>query len=62
MESMSIWHWLLVLIVAVLIIVPFWRILPRAGIPKWFGLLAIVPGFALLFLWILAFKRWPNDP
>ena len=61
MGSLSIWHWLLILIVIAAVIIPFWRILPRAGIPGWIGIFAILPGVALILLWILAFKSWPGD-
>ncbi|MDA0222002.1 MAG: hypothetical protein O3A08_10050 [Proteobacteria bacterium] len=35
--------WVGFLIVAVLLVVPFWRILPRNGIPNWVALVAIIP-------------------
>ncbi len=44
------------LIVAVLVVVPFWKLLPRYGISKYFALLAIIPAIALVLLWIIAFK------
>lgn len=47
------------LAVAVLLIVPFWRILPRVGISKWVAIVAVIPPGALILLWIVAFK--PND-
>ena len=42
-------------------VVPFWRILPRAGIPSWVALFAIFPLISLVLLWVMAFKRWPGD-
>ncbi len=47
--------WLLVM--AALLIVPFWRILPRNGIPSWVALFAVIPIVALVLLWIVAFKE-----
>ena len=44
------------LIAGVLIVVPFWKLLPRFGISKYFALLAIFPAIALILLWIIAFK------
>ena len=44
------------LVVAVLMIVPFWKILPRYGISKYFAILTIIPAIALVLLWIIAFK------
>lgn len=46
--------WLLV--IGVLIVVPFWKLLPRYGISKYFSLLAVLPAIALVMLWIMAFK------
>jgi hypothetical protein len=47
---------IMILIMAVLLIVPFWRLLPRFGIPNWVGIFAIIPLVALILLWIMAFK------
>jgi len=44
------------LITAALLVVPFWRILPRHGIPNWVALAAVFPLFALVLLWVVAFK------
>lgn len=43
-------------ILAALVVVPFWRILPRHGIPAWVSLVAILPIGALILLWVVAFK------
>ena len=42
--------------IGVLIVVPFWKLLPRYGISKYFSLLAVLPAIALVMLWIMAFK------
>ncbi len=44
------------LIFAALLIVPFWRILPRNGIPNWVAIFAAFPLGALILLWVVAFK------
>ena len=49
------------LISALLLVVPLWMILPRAGMASPIALVAIIPFGAVVLLWILAFKRWPND-
>jgi hypothetical protein len=46
--------WLLVM--AALLVVPFWKILPRNGIPNWIALFAIILPLALILLWVVAFK------
>ncbi len=59
--GMSVTHWLIVLIILLAILIPFWKILPRAGIPAPVALVSLIPFGALILLWILAFKRWPGD-
>ena len=48
-------------IFAALLVVPFWRILPRSGIPSWVALLAIIPLGAIILLWVVAFKDQLGD-
>ncbi len=52
---------LVLLLVIALQVIPFWRILPRAGISSWVALIAVIPLGALILLWVMAFKRWPGD-
>ncbi len=51
--------WLLVM--ALVLVVPFWKILPKAGISPWLSLLAVIPFVALILLWVVAFSRWPGE-
>ncbi|WP_417727566.1 hypothetical protein [Roseovarius sp.] len=44
------------LIFAALIVVPFWKLLPKFGIPNWVSLVAIIPLGALILLWVMAFR------
>ena len=44
------------LVLAALVVVPFWKILPRHGLQPWFALLALIPIGAIILLWIVAFK------
>ena len=46
--------WLLVM--AAILVIPFWKILPRHGLPSWAALFAIIPLGAIILLWIVAFK------
>ena len=45
------------LIFAALIVIPFWRLLPKFGIPNWVGLFAFIPLGALVLLWMMAFRE-----
>lgn len=51
----------MLLAVAVLLVVPFWRILPRYGIAAPFALLAVLPVGAVILLWIVAFRDGFRD-
>lgn len=44
------------LIFAALVIVPFWRLLPKFGIPSWVALAAVIPFGAIVLLWVMAFR------
>ena len=44
------------LIIGLLIVVPFWRLLPRFGIPSWVAIFTLFPLVALILLWVMAFK------
>jgi len=44
------------LIGAILLGVPLWKLLPRAGLSPYLALLSIVPFVAVILLWIVAFK------
>ena len=48
------------LIMGALLVIPFWRILPRYGIPSWVAIFAIFPLAALILLWVIAFKDQLN--
>jgi hypothetical protein len=65
MATFNLFNWIIVLgvlvVVPALLVIPFWRILPRAGLPAPLSLVSIIPPGPLVLLWILAFKRWPGD-
>ncbi|MBI1217683.1 MAG: hypothetical protein GC186_03960 [Rhodobacteraceae bacterium] len=44
------------IVMAALLVVPFWRLLPRYGLPNWVAIVAIIPLGALILLWVIAFK------
>jgi hypothetical protein len=60
MPAFSVWH-LVVLVVTVLNVAAFWRLLPKARIPGWLAILAILPFVAEIYLWIVAFGM-SDDP
>ena len=50
---------LVLLIYAVVILFPCWRIIARTGLRGALGILAIVPVANLVLIWVLAFVDWP---
>ncbi|MFD0914816.1 hypothetical protein ACFQ14_00180 [Pseudahrensia aquimaris] len=51
--------WMLLL--SVIIIVPIWRIVSRAGLHPLLSLLILIPFVNLLFLYYLAFAPWKRS-
>jgi hypothetical protein len=47
------------LILAAVIIVPFWQLFSKAGYSGWFSLLMVLPLINLIALYVLAFSDWP---
>ena len=47
------------LIVAAVIIIPFWQILSKAGYSRWLSFLMLLPFVNLIALYVLAFSGWP---
>lgn len=61
MNNLGLPALMLVLVFFMIPIVPFWKIFPRAGMSPWLSLFSIIPIISVLFLWVLAFKKWPGD-
>lgn len=58
-EMMGGGHSLWMLFMAVIMVVPFWRISQRAGYSGWLSLLILVPLVNLVYIYFLAFAPWP---
>lgn len=48
------------LILAIIVIIPFWLIFKKAGYPGAIGILAIIPFAGIVLLYVLAFAPWPS--
>ncbi len=55
--GMGAWWLIWWVIWAAVLVVPFWRILPRYGIPAWVAIFAAVPIGAVILLWVVAFSE-----
>jgi len=60
MGSLSIWHWIVVVILAAIWLVPAAKILNKAGYSGWWCLLLLIPLVNIIVYWVFAFARWPN--
>jgi len=52
---------IMMLVVAAVVILPFWFIFSKAGHSKWLSLLMVVPLVNLILLYFLAFSQWPSQ-
>lgn len=50
---------IIISVIALLVLVPFWAIFSKAGFPGALSILIIIPGVNLLTLYFFAFARWP---
>jgi hypothetical protein len=57
--SLSPVHWLVIVISLAIFGIPAAVILKRAGYHPAWVLVSLIPGGALVGLWIFAFARWP---
>ncbi|HKK05288.1 MAG TPA: hypothetical protein VKA50_05500 [Gammaproteobacteria bacterium] len=51
---------MLLIIYAVIIVLPFWKITAKAGYSGWLSLLMIIPLVNLIYIYFLAFASWPS--
>ena len=51
---------MLLALVAVIIVIPYWRITVKAGYSGWLALLVLVPGINLIYIYFLGFSNWPS--
>lgn len=49
-------------VLSLLWLVPFVKILQRAGLPAWWAVVIFVPLIGLtVMLWVVGFVRWPRE-
>ena len=62
METFSIWHVVILILLIAIIALFFWmmvRILHKAGYSGWWSLLMIIPLVNIVMVWVFAFANWP---
>lgn len=58
-STMWVGHWMWMLVIVILVVIPVYRICKRAGYSGWLGLLILVPMVNLMLLYFIAFSDWP---
>lgn len=59
MFGIGITELVIILIPAVLVIIPFWRIFTKIGFSGWLSLTLLIPLVNVIVLYYLAFAAWP---
>jgi hypothetical protein len=49
-------------IIAVIVVIPFWKIFEKAGFPAAMSLLMLIPVVNLIAIYFVAFAQWPSRP
>jgi len=60
MGSISLVHWIIVLIILLVYLLPIIKILQKAGYSGWWCILLFIPIVNIVFLWIFAYSDWPS--
>ncbi|SDT87926.1 hypothetical protein [Halopseudomonas salegens] len=58
-HSMGAGHFLWMLVIAIALVIPAWRLCQRIGYPGWIGILVLIPILNLALLYFIAFSHWP---
>jgi hypothetical protein len=59
--SFSVWHLIIVVILALIFIIPYVKIIQKAGYSGWWVLTMFIPLVNLIMIWVFAFARWPVE-
>lgn len=51
-------HWIILLVVWSIWIIPLYKLLGRIGWSQAWAFVAFVPPLAIVLLWVIAFSRW----
>lgn len=58
-HAMGAGHSLWMLVIAIVLVIPAWRLCQRTGYPGWLGVLMLIPLVNIAFLYFIAFADWP---
>ena len=60
-DSLSVWHILIFLIGFLVVVVPYVKIIQKAGYSGWWVIVGFIPLVNLIMLWVFALARWPVE-
>jgi hypothetical protein len=60
MGSMSIVHWVIIVVILANYVIPIVKIIQKGGYSGWWCILMFIPVINVIFLWIFTFARWPK--
>ena len=60
-NTMLAGHWLWMLVIGIVVVIPALRICQRTGYPGWMGVLILIPIVNLVLLYFIAFSDWPVE-
>jgi len=58
--GISVWQLIIMLIWVLVVVIPFWKITSKAGYSGWLSLLIIVPLVNVIYMYFIAFAKWPS--
>jgi uncharacterized membrane protein YhaH (DUF805 family) len=61
MDTYSFWHGTSLILFWIILLVPLWRIVRKAGYSGAWALVSLIPLVNIIALWIFAFSKWPNE-
>jgi uncharacterized membrane protein YhaH (DUF805 family) len=50
---------IIIAVIGIVVVLPFWKILTKAGFSGWWSLIMLIPIIGILTLFYLAFAEWP---
>lgn len=60
LPGISLWQLILLAVLAIIVVIPYWKITEKAGYSGWISLLILFPGVNLIYVYFLGFSNWPS--
>ncbi|HEY4164152.1 MAG TPA: hypothetical protein VGM59_13890 [Dongiaceae bacterium] len=60
-NGFSVFHALILLVLVFVLLIPYVKIIKKAGYSSWWVLTLFIPLVNFIMLWVFAFARWPLE-